>query len=220
MVGQARLRSSPWRVVGAVLSCSRPYPSLTPGAARSLPEVPVDDALNPPAPAERPEVVRKKSRSWAPVVIAGVVVAIGLAVVGTSTSGGAGLYNYSLQQLTTAGADVQGREIKVSGKVAKGSVRGEPASSTFRFDLEDGAGHKLTVAYPRLLPDPFEEGRDAIVQGKIQDGVLHASMLTVKCPSRYADAEGMSESEKQKYYQTEYQKHLKANQKAPEAGQQ
>ena len=153
------------------------------------------------------QVPRRKNKSLAPILIVVAVVLIGAGVVGTSTSGGAGMYNYSLEQLQTAGPAAQNRDIKVSGKVAKGSVRGEPTSKSFRFDLEDGKGHKLTIAYDRLLPDPFEEGRDAIVQGRLEDGTLMASNLTVKCPSRYADGgKNMSETEKAKYYEQEYQK--------------
>lgn len=165
-----------------------------------------------PSPADAP-ILRKKT-SWAPVVVVVAVVAIGLGVIGTSTSGGAGMYNYTLAQLAENKADIGKREIKVSGRVRKGSVRGEPGSTAFRFDLEDGQGHTLTVGYPRLLPDPFEEGRDAIVQGRLEQGELAASSLTVKCPSRYADAQNMSEADQRKYYQQEYQKH-KAAQPAP-----
>ena len=169
---------------------------------------------SPTSAVQSPPVVRKK-RSVAPVVIAVAVIAIGLAVVGSSTAGGAGMYNYTLAQLARSGAEVDGKDLKVAGKVAKGSVRGQPASATFRFDIEDNAGHKLTVAYPKLLPDPFEEGRDAIVAGRLEreaDGarVVRASSLTVKCPSRYGDAESLSEADRQKYYQTEYKKHVDA----------
>ncbi len=172
-------------------------------------------AVGQPGTADAP---RRKSKSMAPMVIVVAVVAIGLAVVGTSTSGGAGMYNYSLEQLATAGAEAAGRDIKVAGKVAKGSVRGEPASKTFRFDLEDGQGHKLTIAYDRLLPDPFEEGRDAIVQGRLEEGTLVASNLTVKCPSRYEDGgKELSEADQKRYYQEEYKKHKVANPGQPAA---
>lgn len=166
----------------------------------------------PPAAAAGIDAPRRKAKSLAPVVVIVAVVLIGIGVIGTSTSGSAGMYNYTLAQLEQGQADLAGRDIKVSGKVAKGSVRGDPGSRDFRFDLEDGQGHKLTVSYARLLPDPFEEGRDAIVQGKLEGATLVASNLTVKCPSRYADGgKGMSESEQQKYYQSEYKKHKAAH---------
>ncbi len=168
-------------------------------------------------PALTPTAVVRKKRSVAPLVIAVAVLAIGLGVVGSSTSGGAGMYNYTLAQLERSGDKVDGAEIKIAGKVVQGSVRGQPASETFRFDVADNLGHKLTIAYPKLLPDPFEEGRDAIVAGRLghdADGqhLLQASSLTVKCPSRYGDAESMSDADRQKYYQTEYKKHMAAQQ--------
>ena len=88
-----------------------------------------------------PETVVRKKRSMAPLLIAVSVIVIGLAVVGSSTSGGAGMYNFTLAQLERDGGKVEGKDIKVAGKVAKGSVRGQPASESFRFDLDDNAGH-------------------------------------------------------------------------------
>ncbi len=164
--------------------------------------------------SQTPILQKKRPKPWAAVVVSIAVLGIGLYVVGSSTAGGAGMYNYTLAQLTAPGADVQGRDIKVAAKVKAGSVRGEPSSASFRFDLEDGQGHHLTVAYPRLLPDPFAEGRDAIVQGRLQDGVLQATSLTVKCPSRYGDASSMSAADQKKYYETEYKKHQQAQPKA------
>jgi cytochrome c-type biogenesis protein CcmE len=139
------------------------------------------------APAARPRKV-----AWAPIVVTGAILAIGLAVVGTSTAGGGGMYSYTLADLSKARDKVDGREVKVTGKVKAGSVRGEPGSGSFRFDIEDAQGHSLTVAYPKLLPDPFQEGREAIVQGRLQKGELQAANLTVKCPSRYGDSQTMT----------------------------
>lgn len=172
----------------------------------------VETAQNPIAAAEVP----RRRRSFAPIVIAVAIAVIGFAVVGTSTSGGAGMFNYSLADLQGKLVEVAGKDLKVAGRIARGSVRGEPASASFRFDLEDDSGNKLAVGYRKLLPDPFEEGREAIVQGRIENGVLQASVLTVKCPSRYEDSEEMNPAQRQKYYQTDYKKHKAAN--APKNG--
>ncbi len=160
-----------------------------------------------------PESLAKRKTSLAPVIITVLIAAIGFAVVASSTSGGAGMYNFSLKDLSAQKGQLSGKDVKVSGRIAKGSVRGAPASTSFRFDLEDDEGHRISVGYKRLLPDPFEEGREAIVQGKLVDGVLQADNLTVKCPSRYADTEeaaDMTEQDRKAYYQREYKKHLEA----------
>jgi cytochrome c-type biogenesis protein CcmE len=158
-------------------------------------------------PVHSPPVQRKR-RSLAPFFIVAAIVGLVGFVLSSSTSGGAGMYNYALADLVDAEeGSLDGREIKVAGRIAVGSVRGEPASDSFRFDVEDDHGHKMPVAYTRLLPDPFEEGRDCILQGRVEDGVFHASNLTVKCPSRYQDAEGLTDAEREKYYKTDYRKH-------------
>lgn len=164
-------------------------------AESTLPSIAADAA--PPA----------RRRSFAPLIIAFLVAALGFAVIGTSTSGGAGSYNYSLAQLTANLDEVAGKNVKVSGVIGKGSVRGEPASDSFRFDLTDSEGNKLAVAYKKLLPDPFEEGREAIVQGKIVNGELVASSLTVKCPSRYEDSEQFTPEQLRKYGEIDPSKH-------------
>ncbi len=155
----------------------------------------------------------RRRRSFAPLVIAALIAVIGVAVIGTSTSGGAGMYNYSVADLVSKRDSLTGKPIKVSGRIAADSVRGEPASETFRFDLEDNDGNRVAVGYTKLLPDPFEEGRDAIVQGQMNDGVLKANNLTVKCPSRYADTEGLSDEQRATYYRDEYKKHVAAQKK-------
>jgi hypothetical protein len=45
----------------------------------------------------------------------------------------------------------------------------------------------------------------------MEHGVLQASNLTVKCPSRYGDASSMTPEQQKKYYDTEYKKHTEAH---------
>ena len=160
-------------------------------------------------PVARPAKSRPpaRRRSFAPLIVAGLVALIGVAVIGSSTSGGAGMYNYSVADLVTKQAEVSGQNVKVAGTIKTGSVRGEPASESFRFELTDGEDHNVTIAYRKLLPDPFEEGREAIVQGKFEDGVLTASNLTVKCPSRYEDSGQFTAEQKAEHQSVDPKKH-------------
>ncbi len=160
-----------------------------------------------PRAANAATPTRKRNVTVAPLLIALVIAAIGFGVIATSTAGGSGMYNYPLAELLARQDELAGKELKVAGRIKVGSVRGEAASDSFRFDLEDETGHTIAVAYKRLLPDPFEEGRDAIVQGKLSGDTIFASNLTVKCPSRYADTENLSEADKTRYYETDYRKH-------------
>ncbi len=135
------------------------------------------------APAEAPAPRRR----WFPVLVAAGVVAATIIVVNSSFSGG--MYDYPLDKIAGRTGELVGQQIRVNGKVEPGSVHGDRDKLDVSFALTDGKGHRLQVHYARLLPDPFAEGRDVIVEGTIQpNGVLEGSNLTVKCPSRYQDA--------------------------------
>ena len=61
-----------------------------------------------------------------------------------------------------------------------------------RFDItdRDGGGKALPVSYTGVVPDPFREGREVIVTGRLdQDGTFMAEKdsLITKCPSKFAD---------------------------------
>ncbi len=64
--------------------------------------------------------------------------------------------------------------------------------SDLEFDItdRDGGTAELPVSYSGVVPDPFREGREVIVTGKLDsDGVFHAEKdsLITKCPSKFAD---------------------------------
>ena len=45
------------------------------------------------------------------------------------------------------------------------------------------------MTYTGTVPDPFREGREVIVTGKLEDGTFvaeHDSLVT-KCPSKFSD---------------------------------
>ncbi|HKP90301.1 MAG TPA: cytochrome c maturation protein CcmE [Thermoleophilaceae bacterium] len=83
-----------------------------------------------------------------------------------------------------------GRSIEVTGKVVDGSVRrGDP----LRFDVRDRDGTaSVPVVYRGTVPDPFREGREVIVTGKMRGGtfVAERDSLVTKCPSKFKSKPG------------------------------
>jgi cytochrome c-type biogenesis protein CcmE len=71
--------------------------------------------------------------------------------------------------------------------VADSVVRGDDG---LRFDIEDRDGSaSLPVNYTGTVPDPFRDGREVIVTGKLDGGTFvaeHDSLVT-KCPSKFSD---------------------------------
>jgi len=86
-----------------------------------------------------------------------------------------------------ASADPE-RSYELTGKVVDGSVRRE--GERLRFSVRDRAGRTaLPVDYAGVVPDPFREGREVIVKGRVSDGTLVAERdsLVTKCPSKFTE---------------------------------
>ena len=80
-------------------------------------------------------------------------------------------------------------DYKLTGKVVDGSVKREGDSMT--FSIRDRAGSaSVPVTYSGVVPDPFRDGREVIVDGRLQDGrfVAERDSLVTKCPSKFENA--------------------------------
>lgn len=129
---------------------------------------------------------------------------IGVIVVILSSTG-SGAYSLKIKEVKANKAKLSGKELRVSGKVVKGSLRNNGGSFDHEFLLSDGNGLDLVCHYHGALPDPFKEGRNVIVQGMLKkDGSIQASQLIVKCPSKYVE-KGKAEAGNAAYYDKKYE---------------
>ena len=84
-----------------------------------------------------------------------------------------------------------GRSYELTGRVVKGSVKRE--GDRLRFAIRDRAGSaSVPVVYGGAIPDPFREGREVIVSGRMTGGrfVAERDSLVTKCPSKFTNDEG------------------------------
>lgn len=82
-----------------------------------------------------------------------------------------------------------GRTFRVGGMVEEGSVKREPDGLTVRFAITDTA-KVIPVSYRGTLPDLFQEGKGAVVQGTLdQDGLFRASEVLAKHDENYMPIE-------------------------------
>jgi cytochrome c-type biogenesis protein CcmE len=79
---------------------------------------------------------------------------------------------------------------ELTGKVVRGSVQHK--GDALRFAIQDRRGEtgSVPVVYRGEIPDPFREGREVIVTGKLQHGIFMArkDSLVTKCPSKFTKA--------------------------------
>jgi len=83
-----------------------------------------------------------------------------------------------------------GETSEMTGKVVDGSVAREETELRFEIADRDDPTASLPVVYTGTVPDPFREGREVIVTGKLHDDdtfvAQHDSLIT-KCPSKFSD---------------------------------
>lgn len=80
-----------------------------------------------------------------------------------------------------------GQVYDLTGKVVTGSVRRGDDVLAFRVRDRHGSA-SVPVRYAGAVPDPFREGREVIVTGKLDNGVFigERDSLVTKCPSKFS----------------------------------
>ena len=77
---------------------------------------------------------------------------------------------------------------QMTGVVVPGSIHRHGSVLDFKVADRDNAKVSLPVRYSGEVPDPFADGREVIVSGKVDDGTFMAQRdsLITKCPSKFA----------------------------------
>lgn len=140
-----------------------------------------------PAQPVLPRVRRADKRRQLAVVVLVLLGAVGYLVYsGLSTT----VYYQTVGELqaSAGGPGLAGRQVRVLGRVADGSVVREEAGSVVRFVIADEGG-RLPVSYKGAVPDIFGPGIEVVVEGKYTPGSgFVADELLAKCPSKFDSA--------------------------------
>ena len=81
-----------------------------------------------------------------------------------------------------------GRSYELTGKVVNGSVKHEGEQLDFAIRDRNGTA-SVPVSYVGVVPDPFRDGREVIVSGKLRGKtfVAERDSLVTKCPSKFTE---------------------------------
>jgi cytochrome c-type biogenesis protein CcmE len=98
----------------------------------------------------------------------------------------------SPSQVLSAGSG--GGATQMTGKVVNGSIRHVGDQIVFAVRDRNGS-QSVNVRYSGIVPDPFRDGREVIVDGKLQNGtfVAERDSLVTKCPSKFQNASSSSD---------------------------
>ena len=81
-----------------------------------------------------------------------------------------------------------GKTYDLTGKVVPGTIQRTDDQLLFTISDRDGSD-PIPVAYTGTVPDPFKDGREVIVTGKLEEETFvadHDSLVT-KCPSKFSE---------------------------------
>jgi cytochrome c-type biogenesis protein CcmE len=125
---------------------------------------------------------RKRKIRLAVALGAAVLLAAGLVYTSFSASTEA----KQPSELLAAGP---GDSYDVTGRVVEDSVDHRGAKLEFELADRDDASASVPVLYSGAVPDPFREGREVIVTGRLEEGTLMAERdsLITKCPSKFSE---------------------------------
>jgi cytochrome c-type biogenesis protein CcmE len=79
-----------------------------------------------------------------------------------------------------------GRSYEVTGKVVNGSISHRGDELLFRIRDRNGT-RSVPVAYTGAVPDPFANGREVIISGRLRGHTFvgERDSLVTKCPSKF-----------------------------------
>lgn len=80
-----------------------------------------------------------------------------------------------------------GTSYQLTGRVVDGSIE-RTGSGALRFEVRDSQGRdSVPVVYAGVVPDPFRDGRDIIVNVRREGDVFvgERDTLLAKCPSKF-----------------------------------
>ena len=83
--------------------------------------------------------------------------------------------------------DLNGKQVKVAGRVVGGSVSHDAAGLHFALQDLTGKPDVVKVDYAGQVPGAFGAGVDVVVTGKYAaaESLIAADQLQTKCPSKY-----------------------------------
>jgi len=123
---------------------------------------------------------RRKRLFW----IAGIALAVSGTAWGVIRAFNDNMVFFYTPTQLLAGEAPGGRSLRIGGMVETGSIEREPGTLTIRFRITD-QDKTLPVTYTGVLPDLFREGKGAVAQGELKNGVFVASEILAKHDENY-----------------------------------
>ena len=100
-------------------------------------------------------------------------------------------YYLSVDEAVADATHIEGKRIRVSGRVRTGSLTIVDDRRQATFDLT-GELHMLHATCRCSLPDNLAENIDVVVEGTLQADGIHGDKVITRCASKYQPADRMA----------------------------
>lgn len=96
------------------------------------------------------------------------------------------LISSSVQYASIEDAKRSGRTVQITGtRDREADYSYDTTNNHFRFSLIDDSGESILVVLEGAKPNNFELAERLVVKGRFENGVVSASHVLTKCPSKY-----------------------------------
>jgi cytochrome c-type biogenesis protein CcmE len=118
-------------------------------------------------------------------IIGGGILLVAIAYLLYLSFGSSVSYYVTVSEFFERGTELYDTSIRVAGKIADSPVDWNAENLELRFTVTEG-GNNMEVIYKGAKPSAFKSGSNILVEGKYHsDGILRATQLILKCPSKY-----------------------------------
>ena len=125
----------------------------------------------------------KRRRVQTKFLVGGALFAVAVAYLIFSAAQASGVYYLTIAEAHNGAAG--SGQVRVSGKVAGGSITYDAKTMVANFTMYDGA-ETMLVTYKGVLPDGFQADAEVIAEGRYVAGQpFQAKAILTKCPSKY-----------------------------------
>lgn len=162
---------------------------------------------------ERTLAAENQSTGKMKFIIGGLLIIAAIVYLIASSTHANAQYFLTVNEVFSKRADIQGRDLRISGAVIGNSIQYDPQTLNLTFTIAHIPGDNkeieaqgglatvlhdavvdqnrqtLVVVYNGPKPDLLRDEAQAIITGKLgSDGVFQADELLLKCPTKYEEA--------------------------------
>ena len=119
----------------------------------------------------------------------GIIIAVTAIVLIVLSLNSAVSYYLTVGELSAQASALEDTRVRVSGKVAAGSIVWDARDLELRFNVS-GEGETLPVVYQGVRPEGFKDDVNVLLDGYLDaGGTFRAGEILMKCPSKYEPEE-------------------------------